>query len=119
MAGNTNNLMAVEIENGVTGNYDYVLTRGFEIVEVTGVCNALDAGTTSTIQTNIALAGFVAVTPAIDVADADDFIATLTLIAAQKTLNAADTIRSVVAGNVTALQSNMYIWVIPTSWIAG
>lgn len=119
MAGNLNQLMAIEIETGVTANYDYVTTRGFEIVDLIGCTNVSDAGVTNTAQTNIGGLGFVALSAALATDTIDDIEYAATLVGAQATMGAGDTLRMVVANSVTALQANIYAWVIPTTWIAG
>ena len=119
MAGNINQLMCIEIETGVTANYDYVVTRGFEIVELIGLTDVTDAGVTNTAQTNIAGAGFVALSAALATDTVDNIEYADTIVAAQATLTAADTLRMVVANSVTADQADIYAWVVPTTWIAG
>lgn len=120
MAGNLNQLMAIEIETGVSANYDYVTTRGFEIVDLIGCTNITDVlGPTNTAQTNIGGLGFVALSAALATDTIDDIEYAGTLVGAQATMGAGDTLRMVVANSVTALQANIYAWVIPTSWIAG
>jgi len=119
MAGNMNNLQCVQIETGISANYDYVTTRGLEIVEIIGTTNTTDAGVTNTPQTNLAGAGFVAVGAALATDTADDIEYVDTIIAAQATMAAGDTFRMVTANSVTALQADIYVWALPTSWIAG
>lgn len=119
MAGNMNTLMAIHIETGVSGNYDYVVTRGFEIVDYIATTNVTDGGTTTTPQTNVSGGGLVALGAAVANDTADDIEYATTLVQAQATLTAGDTIRCVVANCATADQADSYFWVIPTSWIAG
>lgn len=119
MAGNMNPLMAVKIETGVDANYDYVVTRGFEIVDIIGTTNATDAGVTNTPQTNVSGGGFNALGAALATDTVDDIEYATTLIQAQATLTASDTIRMVTANSATANQADIFVWVIPTTWIAG
>ena len=119
MAGNLNTLSAILIETGVDANYDYVVTRGFEIVDAFASTNVTDAGVTNTLQTNVGGAGFVALSAAMATDTVDDIEYANTLVEAQKTLTSGDTIRAVIANSVTADQADCFLRVVPTSWIAG
>jgi len=119
MAGNMNTLMAVEIETGVTGNYDYVVTRGFEIVDATVCTNLADAGTTQTVQTSVGGGAYTGLTNGMAGVAVDDIHYADTLATGQATLTAGDTIRAVVAGCTTANQASVFVWLVPTTWISG
>lgn len=119
MAGNMNNLMAIHFDVGVDANYDYVCTRGFEIIDFKASTNATDGGSTTTMQTNVSGGGFVALGAALATDTVDDIECATTLVEAQKTVAAADTIRAVVSGSATADLADVYVFVIPTSWVAG
>lgn len=118
MAGNMNNLMAILIETGVDANYDYVTTRGFEVVEIIGTTNATDGGTTNTPQRGVG-GVFNALGAALATDTVDDIEYGGTIINAQATFAAGDTLRMVTNGSATADQADMYVWVIPTSWVSG
>jgi len=119
MDGNMNNLECIHIEAGIVAAYDYVATRGFEIVDVIGCGNITTGGAASQPQTNIAGAGLVDLGTLLNCDTADDIEYMNTLVAAQATMAAGDTLRidQEVAG--VAGQADLYTWVIPTTWIAG
>jgi len=121
VAGQLNHLHCIEIEMGADGNFDYVVTRGFEVVDILAITNINDGGTTATPQTNIGGAGLAALTGAALATDTvDDMERAGTIVTAQMTMATRDTLRMIQAGSAGAAdQADVYTWVIPTTWISG
>ena len=118
MAGNMNRLMCIHAELG-TANDDYVVTRGFEIVDANCCTTTSQVGSTVTIATNIGGAGLSTCIATMAADTADDMERAATIVADQATLTTGDTVRFAVAGSAAADLCDCFILVIPTTWIAG
>jgi hypothetical protein len=120
MAGNLNMLDCIQMEITALGNYDYTCTRGFEIVDVLAAMDASPIGGANTTLQRQALGvgAFNGVAGAINVGTVNQMVRADTFVDAQMTCAGTDILRALVAG-AAAPTADIFIFVIPTTWIAG
>lgn len=111
MAGNMNTLMAIEMLVDAAANFDYTVTRGFEVIDVIANVNVSQASTL-TPQNGASALGAAMTTSTIN-----DIVYASTIIDAQATFVAGNTLRFV--GNHADMDVDAYALVVPTTWIAG
>ena len=119
MAGNMNNLHAFRFSlDGTAGPFDFVCTRGWEVIDQIAGWNTTVGGATARLNRSTAAAPavFNAVGPTLTTDTVDDIEYVATLVAAQKVYATGDTMRVVVANTP---QADLIVEVLPTSWIAG
>lgn len=114
MAGNINQLMCVHIE--ATGNTAdiYTVTRGLEVVDIIAQPTATSGGATTQVAngaSNMMTAGVATAAVAGTIARA------ATLLEAQLTLAAGGTIEA--TGSAADVAADIFVYVLPTTWIAG
>lgn len=114
MAGNLNDLMAIRMQVDDAANFDYTVTRGFEVVDMVCTTNATAGGAaTITPQTPAGSSLGAAMT----VTTTDLIVYASTLINAQATVPSGQVIRAI--GSRADMDAFIYFYVIPTSWISG
>jgi len=119
VAGNMNNLHSFRISaDGTAGPFDFVCTRGWEVIDQVATWNATVGGTTLRLNRSTAAAPavFNAVGPTLTTDTVDDIEYVATLVAAQKVFATGDTMRMVAVG---LPQADVIVEVLPTTWIAG
>ena len=113
MAGNINQLMAINMEVVGAATFNYTVTRSFEVVDIIATTGAGAAGgdTVTPSKAGVALGSALAVAAASIVRYAG------TLVDAQATFLTGEVLRMV--GNQATVNASVSTLVIPTTWIAG
>lgn len=119
MAGNLNNLQAFRFGlDGTAGPFDFVCTRGWLVLDQIASTNTTVGAATVTLQRSTAAApttfNAVGAALAADTVDDVEYVATLTV--AQQEFSVGDTMRAVV---VNATEADLFVEVLPTSWVVG
>lgn len=112
MAGNINQLMAINMEVAGIAIYNYTVTRGYEVVDIVAT-SATGAGgdTVTPSKAGVALGAAMAV------ASADIIRYAGTIVDAQATFVTGEVLRMV--GSQPTVNASVTTFVVPTSWIAG
>lgn len=119
MAGNMNVLAAVNMRVNASANFDYVVTRGYEVIDLISNADATAGGaaTVTPQRQPAAGGGFTAFGAALTVTTVSLIVYASTIVPAQNTFAVGDTMRFV--GDQATMDAFVTAVVIPTSWIAG
>lgn len=120
MAGNMNDLQAFHFDlDGSAATYDFVCTRGWSVRDVNASSNATIGGATAILQraTAAAPSTFNNVTSvALSLATVDQITYAEKILLSQAIFSAGDVMR---VSTVNAAEGNLFVEVLPTTWIAG
>lgn len=114
MAGKINNLMAIRMQVNDAANFDYTVTRGFEVVDIVCTTNATAGGAATVTPQSPAGSALGA---AMTVTTTNQIVYASTLIDAQATVASGTAIRSI--GSRADMDAYAYYYVVPTSWVSG
>ena len=115
-----NTFDAISLHVNAAANFDYVVTRGYKVVDIVATTNgSVGGGATATPQRSTVQTPsvFNALGAALAVGVTNEIVYAGTVIDAQATFSAGDTLR--VVGSSGAMNADLFVTVIPTSWIAG